>query len=94
MGVVEVAEAPLDVALSVADPAEVSVRVTPTDSQVAWANAIAAWRSSPVQVDWMHDAVLVTNCWLLQRHTLSVAEQSPVSAVVMHVKAQAKERRC
>ena len=35
----------------------------------------------------MHCVVLLINCWLLQRHELSVEEHPPRSALAIHVSA-------
>jgi hypothetical protein len=81
-------DAPVAAAV-VADPVGRSLNVTPTAAQSCSAAAIAASRSSPLQLDSMQVAVLVTKVELLQRQVLSVAEQPPRSAFAIHVPAQA-----
>lgn len=62
--------------------------VTPTAAQLSCANCTAAARSDAfVQVDSMHCVVLSMKAWLLQRQALSVAEQLPVLAWEMQVRA-------
>jgi hypothetical protein len=64
-----------------------------TAAQSCSAAAIAAVRSEPVQVLSMQVAVLETKVSLLQRQTLSVAEQPPRSAEAIHVLAQAGSQK-
>jgi hypothetical protein len=57
-------------------------------AQRAWAAETAFVRSEPLQAPTMQLVTLLTKVWLLQRQTLSVAEQPPRSAFVMQVVAQ------
>ena len=64
--------------------------VTPTASQVSVIKFSAVVRSSPVQVDCMHDWTLSMNTGFSQRHLLSVEAQPPRGALAMQTSAHSR----
>jgi hypothetical protein len=71
------------------------VMVTPTASHRARAAAVACSKSSGfVHEVRMHAVVESMKGWFLQRQALSVAPQSPVSALAMQVRAHAGGTAC
>ena len=87
---VEAAEEPeVEPVAEPVDAALLAVRVTPTDSHVCWANASAAATSSLEQLVSIQVVVEETKDWSLHKQLVSVWLQLPVSALAIHVKAQA-----
>ena len=87
---VEAAEEPeVEPVAEPVDAALLAVRVTPTDSHVCWANASAAAMSSLEQLVSIQVVVEETKDWSLHKQLVSVWLQLPVSALAIHVKAQA-----